>query len=217
MVRIWCKVAVAAALPLGALAVTSGIAGAVASVDATQYTASCTTFTGGLHFKPHLVNDPTPVTATVKAALSGCTAEPDNSGTAVDLVTGKITGTLTINVGSSSDCAMWFGGSYATTGSLTISWKTAKGSPKLSSGNTVVTPGGLTTGLTGQGGSVTLQIPDSPGDINNTGSFSGSDAGASDSFSFDGEAGSTVFRQCYNENTGMHKLLYENASPFALG
>jgi hypothetical protein len=99
---------------------------------------------------------------------------------------------------------------YPTTGTLTIQWKTR---PSLSSGNTVITPTNLVSGSTG--GQVDLSVPGSPGGVSSTGSFEGTDGGASDSIPFFGESTSKVFSQCFDHPGITHLVL--GGMPLSLG
>ena len=215
MLRKLCMIAAAVVIPVSVIAASGGTVEAakvVPPVDATNYTVSCTVFSGGLKFKPALRSDFSLITAKVKATLAGCTAKPNGSGTPVDITLGKLSGVLTINPATYTDCAIWgIGGTYSANGALSVKWKTAAGTPKLSSGTTTVLPGSVLTGVTGEGGLETLALPGASGGIGGTGSFEGTDGGASDSFSLWGEDASTVFNQCYSL-PGLHMISYFNAT-----
>jgi len=188
----------------GLLAVAAGIgsAGATAPppVDVSGDHVTCTSFYGSLKFSPALFLVGTgPTTATVKAALDGCTDttkgvyDATSNPGGVTLAAAKVSGTIgyasnNLNVG------------YATvTGSFTITWKTASGTPKLTSNTTTLTFTQLDTSLvtvsvSGQGannfsndshGLFQLGHDASHGNTtapSATGDFVGGDGGASSTF-----------------------------------
>jgi hypothetical protein len=220
MLRKLSVIAAAVVIPVGVI-VSGGTAEAtpvVPPVDATNYTVSCSDFSGALHFKPALTSTVGPFTANVKGTVTGCSAEPVDDGTPVDIVSGKASGPLTFELnGDQGDCNVFVGSAgdpivYPTSGTLTIAWKTAKRTPVLSSGSSLVTP---TNAVHPTDGAVSLSVPGSPGGVTGSGSFSGTDGGASDSFAFDGEPFDEVFHQCFNP-PGMHKLSF-GGMPIKLG
>src|SRR5262249_19863182 len=104
-------------------------------LDASQYTASCSTVTGTVSFKPPLVTAGTaPTTIRIKGTLEGCRALPPPVGGARLPVFpgGKFSGEFP---GPSNACAplMLFPAPVA--GSVTIKWKT---SPEIASKTSVV-------------------------------------------------------------------------------
>src|ERR1700685_2501643 len=79
VLRKLCMIAAAIVIPVGVIAASGDTVAAkvVPPVDATNYTVSCTVFSGGLKFKPALRSDFSLITAKVKATLAGCTAKPN--------------------------------------------------------------------------------------------------------------------------------------------
>src|SRR5271165_6553020 len=75
--------------------VLSGPAGAKTTVDATNYTASCSGLGGTVKFSPALgVSTPMSFTATVKLTLTGCAATPTAGGSPVIITKGTISGRI---------------------------------------------------------------------------------------------------------------------------
>jgi len=209
-------------LPLSLIAVFGGSASASGAkpppVDATNYTVSCANFAGVMQFRPRIWGTSGPFTGNVKGKVETCTAVPNGGGTPIDIASGKVTGPLTFELtNDQSACSAMLGDPngtiYPTSGTLTIAWKTAKKTPALSSGNTVIQPTNLITHS--GGGSDELSIPGSPGGVSSTGSFEGTDGGDSDSFAFGVESTNTVFQQCYT-HPGITHLSFEG-DPLDLG
>jgi hypothetical protein len=109
-------------------------------------------------------------TITVKAKVAGCTT----NAAGVALKDGVVSGTFTSPITSTNGCAALFGNSNVT-GTLTTKWS-AK--PKLSSGNSVVTVNSVQGGVAPDGTNAEFEIPGTSPD-SGTGSFSGTDNGAS--------------------------------------
>ena len=157
----------------------------------------------------------------VKGEVTGCTAVPNGGGAAVEIVDGKVSGPITFApTDEQSGCDTILGypteTSYPTAGTLTIVWKTAKGSPKLSSGNTVLQPTNVITELGTDEDN--FSIPGSPGGVSGTGSFEGTDGGNSDSFAFAlFNDYSTIFHDCYYRSGVGHVSFGYGAVPFDLG
>ena len=180
-------------------------------VDASHYTVSCANFVGVMRFRPRIWGAVGPFTGNVKGTVEGCTATPSGGGTPVSIADGKVSGPLTFELTTDqSDCDAMTGfpdGTvYPTSGTLTIAWKTAKKTPTLSSGDSVIQPTNLITHS--GGGNAELSVPGSPGGVSSTGSFEGTDGGDSDSFSFGVESVGTVFRQCF-DHPGITHLSFE--------
>jgi hypothetical protein len=161
------------------IAGTGSIAGAATTVNATNYTVSCSTITGSAKFGTpmHLIMATFTEVTTIKAKLSGCTATPTVGGPAVTGITATVSGTLTNT--AANGCA-GLSGSGADVGNLTTKWKST---PKLSSGNSVVNVQSVLGGSNTVGANTygVFTIPGSTPGSAATGSFQGTDAGAADS------------------------------------
>jgi hypothetical protein len=123
-------------MPLTLLAATGSPVGAKsAAVDATNDLVACTGVSGTLKFSPPLTNGTlvTHETITFKATVSSCGAEGPSS---VSIASGKLTGSLVLP-GSSTCNSIIAADVQPLTGGLNVKWKTT---PKLSSGNSVITP-----------------------------------------------------------------------------
>jgi len=208
------------ALPISAIGSLEGSASASpAPVDASQYTVSCLNFSGVMQFRPRIWGGLGPFTGNVKGKVTGCTAVPYGGGTPVVIKSGKVSGPLTIDVPSdlNSDCGAMIGYPnrtvYSTTGTLTVQWKTPNKDPALSSGNTLIE----STNLISQnvGGALDLSVPGSPDGVSSSGSFAGTDSGASDLLSFAGEPVTTIFHQCFTP-PGITKIWFLG-TPLSLG
>jgi hypothetical protein len=125
-----------AALVAGSMFIGVGAHAAAPPIDATNYTVSCDTITGGVvGFKPALLlGGSTPSAASIKGTLSGCSATPAGGGDPVTVVSGSVKGTLNT---STNDCLSLLGPSSAT-GTITITWKVGTGQ-KLTNNKTVIT------------------------------------------------------------------------------
>jgi hypothetical protein len=177
MIRKMLFVAVAAAAPIGLLAV-AGTAGAGApKVDATNNTVTCTTLTGSVKFVPPVTTDETAGTSTtsIKATVTGCSTNAPG----LTVTSGKASGSLTsTRTAGENGCTALAGGSTAS-GPISTKWKT---SPKLSSGNSVIQVNSEAGGL-GSDGNATFTIPGSVPNGTPSGSFQGTDHGAGDTTS----------------------------------
>jgi hypothetical protein len=213
MLRKLCVTLVAVVIPVSVISASGSVAGATRlvgpPVDAASYTASCSGLGGVLKFSPSLQDLPSIINVEVHATLSGCTAKPDGAGAPVDIVKGKVSETLSINSGGQNDCThvLFSGGAYSTTGSLTITWKTARDTP-ISSGNTVVSPTEVTItevtpGPPPQSEITSLAFPGPGGSVTSTGSFAGTNSGASDSISI---SESNSLNPCFT-GRGLRKLI----------
>ena len=162
------RAVVAVTLTAAGLAALAVPAGATGSVDATNYGVTCTGQTGSMGFSPPLSSAVVTgtETITVSSNLTGCTAKVPTGGTAITISKGTVTGTLTAPLNGQSGFSVLTGsaGSIAPTGSLSVAWSTATGSPTLSSGPTVINVLSTGVGFSASGdnlfeGYVNLTIP----------------------------------------------------------
>jgi hypothetical protein len=197
MVRKFLFVAVGAAalVPLVGLAASPAYA-RTTKVDASQYTASCSDVTGPVKWKPPIHWDGASgnFTVSLKLTLTGCTATPTEGGTPVSITKGVATGSVT---GPNVGCSGLFDTSANNTGTVKIKWTT---SPKLSSGDTIVTVNSSTAGYL-ENGDGYFQVPGSV-PSSSTGSFSGTDAGAGDSLLGDVGPATAIYNAC-NSSKGL--------------
>jgi hypothetical protein len=159
--------AAAVAMPLGAIAATTGVAGAGPSkVDVSHASIDCTGVTGTVKFAPALtLAGGKPENSNVKLSLSGCTV----SGVAgVTVSAGKGAGVLH----SASNNAVTLLGPNTVTGSVKIKWTS---SSKLSSKDSTVSVT-VVTGGTPSDGYASLAVVS--GNASVAGDFAGSDSGA---------------------------------------
>jgi len=147
-------------------------------IDASQYTVSCDTITGGVvGLKPALlIGGSTPSVASIKGTLSGCAATPNDSNPAVTVVSGSVKGALST---SSNDCLSLLGPSSAT-GTITITWKVGTGQ-KLTNNKTVITVsnGNVSGGTTNPFGDAATYGLFNISGTTQSGAFGGTDNGAS--------------------------------------
>jgi hypothetical protein len=176
MIRKLIVLGAAVAMPLGLVAATGGMASAKAAppINATSNTVTCTGVSGSAKFSPALTTNEAAGTekTTIKAKLTGCTSNATGLAVASGGVSGSFSSTHTAGTNGCASLA----GSSTESGVLTVKWKTT---PKLSSGNSSVTVSSVSGGI-GSDGNATFTIPGSTPD-SGTGSFSGTDHGASDS------------------------------------
>ncbi len=169
-------VAAAAALPVSMIAATGTIAGASApTINATTNTATCTGLKGTAKFSPPISENETvgaTEVTTIKAKLTGCTS----NATGLTVKDGTVKGSFSDTITSANGCASLLG-SNTESGTLTTKWSTT---PKLSSGSSVVTIHSVQGGVAPDGTNAEFQIPGSTPD-SATGSFQGTDSGASGS------------------------------------
>ncbi|MGB7052592.1 MAG: hypothetical protein WBG41_13580 [Acidimicrobiales bacterium] len=175
MIRKVLLVAAVVAVPAG-LIIGGGVASAKSPpINAKNDTATCTTVSGSAKFSPAITSSEKAGTTktTVKATLTGCTS----NAVGLRITNGKTTGsfTSTSHVAGTDGCTA-LAGTSTETGSLTTKWKT---SPKLSSGNSV-TPVTQTYGTIASDGNAQFEIPGPGGTPSGTGSFEGTNGGASD-------------------------------------
>jgi hypothetical protein len=176
--------AAAITMPMGAIAATGGSAGAAApKVNATNDAVSCQQVHASVTFSPtHTSSESAGTTiATITAKLSDCAS----NAAGLTVTSGSVSGSLSDTHAAQDGCTALagpFGDPSLTTvtGTLTTKWKT---SPQLSSGNSVTTVHSVEGSVAGDG-LVRFDIPGSGGAANSgTGSFSGTDGGASTIFS----------------------------------
>lgn len=175
MIRKLLLVAAATAMPLGLIAATAGSSGAKAApkVNATNATVSCTGISGTASFKPAVTASETAGSGKteIKATLTGCTT---SDGVTITKATASGTLTTTRTTGENG-CLALAGGSSAT-GPLTTKWTT---SPKLTSGSSVIQVKSI-AGSVGSDGNATFSIPGNVANGAASGSFQGTNGGATD-------------------------------------
>ncbi len=177
MIRKLLVVAAAIAMPVSAIAVSSGTATASSPHTAATDTIICKAITGTVTFSPKedakgYVGQA--VKSTISATLSGCTASGGTKETVTKgTVTGSITGAKGTTKSPAGTCAGLVSKSSTDTGTLTVKWSATPTVPN--SGLNVKSISGGTT--SGGYGFFTI-----PGSVKGTanGSFEGSNKGASD-------------------------------------
>jgi hypothetical protein len=177
MIRKLLLVAAATAMPIGLIAATGGIASAKTSpVNATTAAVTCTGISGSAKFSPAVTTDESAGSSTIaiKATLSGCTTNDS-----VTVSSAKVAGTLTTTrTAGENGCGALVGGSSAT-GNLVTTWKTVQ---KLVSKTSTIGVKSI-AGSVGSDGNATFNIPGSTPNGAASGSFQGSNGGASDTTS----------------------------------
>ena len=200
MMRKLLLVAVAAAAPIGLIAI-AGTAGAKGSpVNATTDTVTCTTLSGSVKFSPAVTSSESAGTSTttLKASFSGCSS----NAAGLTVTSGKAAGTLTSTRTAGEDGCTALGGGSTASGSVTIAWKT---SPKLSSGSSVLQVNSEAGGLGGDG-NATFTIPGTVPNGAPSGSFQGTNAGSGDQANAQTtEAAVTILNTC-NGKKGLKTL-----------
>jgi hypothetical protein len=175
MIRKLLLVAAATAMPLGFIAATAGTsaAKAPAKVNATTATVICTGISGTASFKPSVTTNESAGTGktSIKATLTGCTT---NDG--VTVTKASVKGTLTTTRTAGENGCIALAGGSAAAGPLTTKWSTT---PKLSSGASVINVTSI-AGSIGGDGNATFSIPGNTPNGAPSGSFQGTNAGASD-------------------------------------
>jgi hypothetical protein len=178
MIRKLFLIGAAVATPLGLIAVTGGSAGAAApKVNATNDTVICRHVSGSATFSPTVTSsEPAGTTVTtITAKLTDCTS----NAAGLTVKSGRVSGMVFDIHGAGYGC-MSLAGLTTVTGTLTTTWKT---SPQLSSGSSVTTVNSVDGSVDGDG-RVTFEIPGNGGTASSgTGSFSGTDGGATSRFS----------------------------------
>jgi hypothetical protein len=207
MIRKLLLVAAAAAVPAG-LIVAGGVASAGGSgVNATTATATCTAVSGEAKFSPPISSSEAAgtTTTTVKATLTNCTS---NLG-GLTVTSGKTAGSFVSNshvVGTNGCSAL--AGASPETGSLTTKWKT---SPKLTSGNSV-TPVTQVYGTIESDGAAEFEIPGPGGHASGTGSFQGTNGGASDESNADSTVPATTLLATCSGKKGLKDFKFTTPS-----
>ncbi len=177
MIRRMVVIAAAIALPVSVVAATGSMAGAGApKIDATHNTVTCTGVSGTVKFSPPITTNESAGTETtsIKATLTGCTS----NATGLTVLSGSAKGSISSTHTAGTNGCTALAGNNTENGTLTTKWKS---SPKLSSGSSVVTVHSV-MGSIGSNGNATFHIPGST-PSSGTGSFSGTDNGASDATS----------------------------------
>jgi hypothetical protein len=171
MIRRILTVVAAAAIPVGFIVATSGMASAGGGPNVMNDTASCTAVTGSLSFNPPLSDTGTATsdTVTIKLAYSGCT----DGSSLLTTLTGKVKGTF---VTASNSCAGLESPTIVTTG-LVSKWKM---SPKGTPNTTTLIAGETESGVSSGGdGEFVIGAPGASPGPSSTGAFEGTDGGAS--------------------------------------
>ena len=169
MIRKILVVAAAVAMPISAVAVTGGFAGAAGARTAATDTIVCKTITGTVGFSPKLTSAghaKGKESISVTGTLGGCTV---SGSTKITVTKGAISGTL-VNPSTTGTCSSIVGNS-ADAGPLTVKWTASSTTP-----NTVLNVKSVTGATVSGHGSFTI-----PGTTKGTasGSFGGTNAGAS--------------------------------------
>ena len=104
--------------------------------DASHYTIACDTLSkASIGFKPSLnFTGGLATSAKIKGTVSGCTATPDGTNPAITVVSGSVSGLLSA---PDNNCTTLLGPT-ASTGTITIKWKTS-GDVGLLDATTVIT------------------------------------------------------------------------------
>ena len=223
MIRKILMVGAAATIPLGAVVLTSGVAGAGTTTDATATaTATCTTSGGTVSFKyglglpgtswvPPKV-DPGPQTTKVAKVDLSCTSSAV-SGT----FTGVAAGTITQL--SSDYSAAGLSGVTSDVGSLTIKWKAPSGqkfgggtSSKLSFIDVLGGTGPCVANPSDTCG--TFSVPGTAGSATVTGSFAGTDSGASSTTISSTTEDEVALLTAGAEKKGITKLVLASGTSF---
>jgi hypothetical protein len=177
MIRKLLLVACATAMPIGFIAATGGMASAgSAPVNATTATVTCTGISGTAKFSPAITTDEAAGTGTtsIKAVLTGCTT---NDG--VTVTSAKVSGVLSTSSTAGENGCTALAGNSSATGDLTTKWKT---SPKLVTATSTIDVKSI-AGSIGGDGNATFNIPGSTPNGAASGSFQGTNSGASDTTS----------------------------------
>ena len=175
MLRKLLLVAAATAMPIGFIAASGGLASArpAPPVNATPASVTCTGISGSAKFSPAMTSDETAGsgTTTIKAALTGCTT---NDG--VTVTGAKVAGVLTSTSTAGENGCAALAGSSSDTGNLTTTWKTT---PKLVTKTSTIDVKSI-AGSIGSDGNATFNIPGSTPNGAASGSFQGTNGGASE-------------------------------------
>ena len=163
----------------GLLVVAPGTSAGIAipPQDVTHYSLSCGSASGKVSFSPPLTmsGGQGPLMVTIKGKLTNCTATPPPSGgPPVSIKLGKFTGSFVSPVDPGCPGLL---NTNQVEGTMNLMWKTAAGTPKLSSGGSSV-QFSMVKGGEDPVGDVFTEIPGSGAG----GSFQGTDAGFFDVF-----------------------------------
>jgi hypothetical protein len=205
MIRKLLLVAAAAAMPIGFIAATGGMASAKAAppVNATTATVTCTGITGTAKFAPAVTTDESAGTGTtsIKAALTGCTT---NDG--VTVTGAKVAGSLsTTRTAGENGCVALAGGSSAV-GTLTTTWKTT---PKLTSPTSSIAVKSI-AGSIGGDGNATFTIPGTTPNGAASGSFQGTNGGASDTTTAQSTASAATILSTCEGKKGLKSFTFDS-------
>jgi hypothetical protein len=204
-VRKLLSVAAAIAMPISVIAIGGGVASASNPHSAASDTIICKDLTGTLTFTPKI--DATGYTsgaikATVSTTVSGCTVKgPTPETVTKGTVTGSITGPAGTKSAPSGKCTSLTKGGLEN-GTLTTKWTASVATP-----NSVVVVKSDKTGTAGTHGTITL-----PGTVKGsaTGSFLGTNHGASDTTTAEASATSSALAtQCLSKS-GLPSLKIQN-------
>jgi hypothetical protein len=179
-------------------------------VNATNDTVSCQHVNGSATFSPTVTSsEPAGTTVTtIMVKLSDCTS----NAAGLTVTSGSVSGSLSDTHGAEDGCTSLVGPlgdpSFITvTGTLTTKWKT---SPRLSSGNSVTTVHSVDGSVAGDG-LAKFDIPGTGGTASSgTGSFSGTDGGASTIFSvLSKSSAASILSTC--DSRGLTSIIVDHA------
>jgi hypothetical protein len=162
-------------------AVTTAGAASPAPIDVSGDHVVCNTVTGGIKFGVPLVNGGTATSnaISVKGKLDGCT---DTDNPAVHLAGATFAGTLT---GTTNDCNALSNVNAFPASPITVTWRTATGTPKLTSPKSSVAVSELSGLEYGADWASYVELQTGTrfetAPLGVTGAFSGGDAGAASS------------------------------------
>jgi len=180
-------------------------------VDATDYKLSCGTVSGKVSFSPPLTmsGGQGSLTVTLKGKIGNCTATPPPAGgPAVTISSGKFSGSFVSPV--DPGCPGLLGTSQVQ-GSMTMKFKTAAGTPKLTSGASTV----QLVEIMGSQDPVGDVFTDFPG-VGAKGSFQGTDSGFFDIFHASDGAFDIFVKKCSTAN-GLSSFKLQAGSTVNLG
>jgi hypothetical protein len=205
-------IAAVTAMPLGVIAATGDSVSAATpgKVNATNDTVICQRVTASVTFSPTVTSrQPAGTTiATIEAKLTGCTS----NAVGLTVTSGTVSGSVSDTHGVEDGCTSLAGplgdpSLIPVIGTLITKWKT---SPMLSSGNSVTTIQDVEGSVAGDG-LVKFDIPGTGGTgSSGTGSFSGTDGGASTVFSVLTQSSATSILSACN-STGLTSVTIDHA------
>lgn len=183
-------------------------------VDETQSVINCGDVTGGIKWTPHLHSGAGSgaVTATVNLTLGSCTGNAPPG--VIEVSKGRIRGTFSeSNVG----CLGLFSTSSGGSGTLTARWTYPKffkfGVEAVLASNVTVATVNSTTGGTLMNGDDYLAVPGAFPN-SSTGSFSGTNGGASDALNVDVGPSSTITAECSSQRGLRHLTIQSGTASF---